>query len=127
MILHAIIRSDRCRPLDICWVPQKTWEPRMSDRTIRERLLTSLRPSGGAIVGVRIVEASDGTWSMYVKLSWKVGEHLVAVYRSAQPKRYKSLSAAVAHCRAAYQYRGSIILETEIQEPLPHDEPPSHH
>ena len=74
-----------------------------------------------------IVEASDGTWSMYVKLSWKVGEHLVAVYRSAQPKRYKSLSAAVAHCRAAYHYRGSIILETEIQEPLPHDEPPSHH
>lgn len=99
----------------------------MSDGTIRERLLTSLRPQSGRIVGVRIVEATDSTWCMYVRLSWKHGEYLVAVYRSTQPKRYKSLTAAVAHCRDAYNYYGPITLETEKQEPSPHDELTSHH
>ncbi|CAN7646724.1 hypothetical protein LJR225_005071 [Phenylobacterium sp. LjRoot225] len=99
----------------------------MSDGTIRERLLTQLRPQGGKVLGIRIVEANDSTWSMYVKLSWKRDELLVALYRSTEPKQYKSIAAAVAHCRDAYHYYGPIILETEKQEPPPHDELTSHH
>ena len=98
----------------------------MPDGTIRERMLTSLRPKSGRIIGVRIVEATEGTWTMYVTLSWKSGEHLVFVYGSTKPKRYKHLSAAVAHCRDAYHYYGPIILETEKQEPAPDDELISH-
>lgn len=98
----------------------------MPDAVIRERMLTRLRPKSGRIVGVRMVEATDGTWSMFVKLSWKSGEHLVSVYTSTKPKRYKHLAAAVAHCRDAYNYYGPIVLETEKQEPPPHDELASH-
>lgn len=121
------IARDQTRHSDIWWTPCEYGESPMSGGTIRERLLTSLRPQSGKVEGVRLVEATDSTWSMYVNLSWKSGEHLVAVYRSNQPKRYKSVSAAVAHCREAYGYYGPIILETEKQEPPPHDELTSHH
>ena len=127
MIAFHHVKRDHGRPSDVCWTPCEHGVWRMPEGTVRERMLTSLRPRSGRIVGVRMVEATDSTWTMYVTLSWKSGEHLVSIYDSTKPKRYKHLSAAVAHCREAYNYYGPIILETEKQEPPPHDELTSHH
>lgn len=80
---------------------------------IRDRVLTSGRPTGGRIVSIRLIEGEDEEYSIMVRVSWRKGEYLLARRESNDTKTYKNLSAIVRRCRSVYQYDGPISLETE--------------
>lgn len=94
--------------------PTSTFEDDDMDReTIRDRVLTTGRPPNGRIVSMRIVEDLSDSFSIFVRVSWRQGEYLLARREKDEAKTYKNLSAIVRRCRDIYKYDGPILVETE--------------
>lgn len=80
---------------------------------LRERQLTSMRPSGGIVKAVRLLESADGVWTTYVCVSWRDDEWLIVFdYLGTGPRTYKSVALAVEHIRKSYNYFGRIMVDT---------------
>jgi hypothetical protein len=72
-----------------------------------------MRPTGGQITCVRLLEELDGRWTTFVTVSWRDEEwSIVYDYLGKAPRRYKSVSLAIAHVRNDYDYFGRVIVDT---------------
>ena len=86
-----------------------------ADAAIRVRNLNLYLRRGGSLKEVRLIEADDGGWTMWVRLASRPGEYRVNQFKSDQPKTYRDVDLAIATVRDDFGYYGSITLATEQQ------------
>ena len=84
-----------------------------ADAAIRVRNLNLYLRRGGSLKEVRLIEADDGGWTMWVRLASRPGEFRLNIYKSDAPKVYRDVSLAIACCRGEFGYFGPIILSTD--------------
>ena len=86
-----------------------------ADAAIRVRNLNLYLRRGGSLKEVRLIEAEDGGWTMWVRLASRPGEYRLNIYKSDAPKVYRDVSLAIACCREDFGYFGPITLSTDKQ------------
>lgn len=86
-----------------------------ADAAIRVRNLTLYLRRGGSLKDVRLIEAEDGSWTMWVRLASRAGEYRLNIYKSDAPKVYRDVALAIACCRDDFGYFGPIVLSTDRQ------------
>jgi len=86
-----------------------------ADAAIRVRNLNLYLRRGGSLKEVRLIEADDGGWTMWVRLASRPGEFRLNIYKSDAPKVYRDVSLAIACCREDFGYFGPITLSTDKQ------------
>ena len=86
-----------------------------ADAAIRVRNLNLYLRRGGSLKEVRLIEADDGGWTMWVRLASRPGEYRLNIYKSDAPKVYRDVSLAIACCRGEFGYFGPITLSTDKQ------------
>lgn len=95
-----------------------------SELKIRLRSLTNYLQRGGALNHVHLVEAVDGTWTMFFRLKNRPGEYRLNHFQSERPKTYKDVALAIACCRRDLGYTGAITLLTEKFPGAPNGDAP---
>ena len=86
-----------------------------ADAAIRVRNLNLYLRRGGALKDVRLIEAEDGGWTVWVRLASRPGEFRLNIYKSDAPKVYRDVGLAIAMCRQDFGYYGPIVLSTDKQ------------
>jgi hypothetical protein len=87
------------------------------EHAIRVRSLTAFLQNGGTLKDVRLVQGEDRSWTIYVRLTGRPGEHRVNMFKSDQPKTYRDVDLAVACVQDDFGYFGPITLVTELTAP----------
>jgi hypothetical protein len=83
--------------------------------SIFERELTTMRPEGGMITALEIIQRDDAKWQINVNLSWKTdSRYTVYRYNVRRVKLYARLSAAIQHVLMKYQYDGVISVRANL-------------
>lgn len=80
---------------------------------LRERSLTTERPTDGRVVSIRLIEGSDGLYCAVLRVSWRTGTYLLCQRDTDEVKRYSNISAFIQRCRKTYRFDGPIVVETE--------------
>ena len=95
-------------PADEAWVRTADGE-----RSVRLRSLSQYIKKGGALTEVRLLEAADGLWTIWFRLSDRPGEFRLNQFDYDQPKTYKDVALAIATIRDDFGFYGTIALSTE--------------
>jgi hypothetical protein len=109
-LASELVRRDLGAQADEAWIMGSTQE-----HAIRVRNLSTYLKQGGSLREVRLVEAIDGGWTVWVRLASRPGEYRLNIYKSDQPKIYRDVSLAIATCRKDFGYFGPISVATEKQ------------
>ena len=88
------------------------------ETSIRLRSLSHYLDKGGSIIDARLLEDTDGTYSVWVRLGDRPGEFRVNQFQNDRPKTYKDLNLAVATLRNEFGYFGAVALTTD-RRPAP--------
>ena len=84
-----------------------------ADAAIRVRNLNIYLKQGGSLKDVRLIEAQDGGWTVWVRLANRPGEYRLNIYKSDAPKIYRDVALAIDACREDFGYFGPITLSTD--------------
>lgn len=78
---------------------------------IQEHELTTLRPTGGKVEAVELIQRKDGKWQINVRVSWRApGFYSVAKFSILEMKLYSFAATALRHIVDKYQFYGPIIV-----------------
>ena len=83
------------------------------EMAIRVRSLTSYLEKGGQVLAVRLIEDTEGLWSLWLRLADRPGELRLNMFHSDAPRTYKDVALAIASLRDDFRYYGEITLATE--------------
>lgn len=84
----------------------------MENPAILERELTSLRPVGGKVERVKIVQHENESWFINIVVSWRGDQEFnVCLYDTMKLKTYARLSNAVRHVVMGYDYDDNIVVK----------------
>lgn len=88
------------------------------DQQIRIRYLTDLRKRGVTVIGAQLVEQTDETWLMWVRLSDRQGEFRLNLAKVDEPRRFRDVHSAFFSLRDEMDYWGPVTCSTERRRPL---------
>ena len=83
------------------------------DQMIRIRNLTELRKRGVTVIGAELIEQTDETWLMWVRLSDRAGAFRINLAKVDDPRRYRDVQSAFDALRNEMDYWGPITCTTE--------------
>ncbi len=83
------------------------------ERSIRLRSLSQHLKRGGLLTEVRLIEGSDGLWTIWFRLSDRNGEFRLNQFDADLPKAYKDVALALATIRSDFGFYGVIPCSTE--------------
>ncbi len=83
------------------------------DQQIRIRHLTDLRKRGVTVIGAQLVEQTDETWLLWLRLSDRQGEFRLNLAKVDEPRRYRDVQSAFDALRNEMDYWGPITCATE--------------
>ena len=83
------------------------------EMSIRVRSLTNYLNKGGRLVHARLIEDTEGLYSVWMRLADRPGEFRLNQFDYDQPKTYKDVALAIATIRDDFGFYGTIALSTE--------------
>jgi len=89
-----------------------------ADLRIRLRNLTEMRKRGVTVITAQMIEQTDETWTIWVRLSDRPGEFRLNMSRADEPRRYRDVQNAFDALRNDLDYWGPVICLSE-RRPAP--------
>ena len=88
------------------------------EMSIRVRSLTRYLEKGGRVIHGRLVEDTDGLYSVWVRLADRPGEFRLNQFHADAAKTFKDVGLAIASLRNDFSYYGEIAVATD-RRPAP--------
>ncbi|MBV9511523.1 MAG: hypothetical protein JO303_14720 [Caulobacteraceae bacterium] len=83
------------------------------EMSIRVRSLTHYLNKGGRLVHARLIEDTDGVYSVWMRLADRPGEFRLNQFHADAPKTFKDVALAIAALRNDFGYFGEIAVATD--------------
>ena len=84
-----------------------------SDQQIRLRNLVEMRKRGVTVIAAQLIEQTDETWGVWLRLSDRPGEFRLNLSRVDEPRRYRDVQNAFDALRNDLEYWGPVTCLTE--------------
>ena len=89
------------------------------EMSIRVRSLTNYLNKGGRLVHARLIEDTEGLYSVWMRLADRPGEFRLNQFHADAPKTFKDVALAIASLRKEFGYYGEIAVATDRRPNLP--------
>jgi hypothetical protein len=83
------------------------------EMTIRVRSLTRYLEKGGQLVNARLIEDSEGLYSVWMRLADRPGEFRLNQFHADAAKTFKDVGLAIHALRTDFGFYGEIAVATD--------------